>query len=89
MEEKNECKHSHFFVGFFPLDYNTCHQIHRSLQRQKIAKGKLFQDWITKIKMKIENTELTQCFADLVDKPLWNIFNVTSLWQRILAGQSH
>ena len=35
------------------------HQIHRSLQRQKNAKGKLFQDWITTLKMKIGNTELT------------------------------
>ena len=87
MEEKNECKHSDFLV-LCHFDH-IHHQIHRSLQRQKIAKGKLFQDWITKIKMKIENTELTQCFADLVDKPLWNIFNVTSLWQRFLAGQSH
>ena len=45
----------------------------KAFKGQKIAKGKLFLDWITKLKMKIENTELTQCFADVVDKPHWNI----------------
>ena len=41
------------------LSFLKSRQIHRSLQKAKIAKEKLVLDWITKLKMKIENTELT------------------------------